>query len=162
MRKFVLGTAVALALTSFPIIGSASAEMVQHDGWSVVNTNHSFDALNAKLDAAIAAADMGLVSQASASAGASRRGLTIPGNRVVGVYRNDFAIRMLDASIAAGIEAPIRFYVTENADGSATLSYKKPSTVFAPYLDEGGDSLRALANELDGIFEQISSNAVKQ
>jgi uncharacterized protein (DUF302 family) len=46
---------------------------------------------------------------------------------------------VLGASVAAGIEAPIRIYVTENQDGTATLSYKKPSAVFAPYADEGGD-----------------------
>lgn len=59
---------------------------------------------------------------------------------------------MLTASVPAGIEAPIRFYVTENSNGTASLSYKKPGTVFAPYLDDGKDELRALALELDGIF----------
>ena len=45
---------------------------------------------------------------------------------------------MLSASISAGIETPIRFYVTENPDGTATLSYKKPGFVFAPYLGRKG------------------------
>ena len=68
---------------------------------------------------------------------------------------------MLSASSAAGIEAPIRFYVTENQDGTATLSYKKPSFVFAPYLDEGGDALKALAAELDEIFARLADAAIK-
>lgn len=101
-----------------------------------------------------------LVTQASASAGAKGRGLTIPGNRVLGVYRNDYAVRMLEASIAAGIEAPIRFYVTENADKTATLSWKTPSFVFAPYMDEGGEKLSGLAAELDGVFQSIADAAV--
>ena len=59
------------------------------------------------------------------------------------------------------IEAPIRFYVTEDADGSATLSYKTPSFVFGPYFDEGGEALQALAGELDQIFDQIATQAVR-
>ena len=34
------------------------------------------------------------------------------------VFRNDYAVRMLQASVPAGIEAPLRLYVTENADGT--------------------------------------------
>jgi uncharacterized protein (DUF302 family) len=65
---------------------------------------------------------------------------------------------MLEASIPAGIEAPLRIYITENADGSADLSYKLPSFVFAPYTD-GGDKLKALAAELDGVFAAIVEQA---
>jgi uncharacterized protein (DUF302 family) len=101
---------------------------------------------------------MFVVTRASASKGAASRGLTIPGNMVLGVYRNDFAVRMLEASIPAGIEAPIRFYVTENADGLASLSYRVPSAVFAPYED-GGAVLAALAGELDRIFAAIAAQA---
>jgi len=104
-------------------------------------------------------AKMGLVTQASASDGANGQGITIPGNRVIGVYRNDYARRMLEASVAAGIEAPTRFYLTEDADGTATLSYKTPSFVFAPYMNEGGDKLKALAEELDDVFAEIAEQA---
>ena len=68
-----------------------------------------------------------MVTRASASAGAKGRGITIPGNLVIGVYRNDFAVRMLKASVPAGIEAPLRFYLTENADKTATLTYRLPT-----------------------------------
>ena len=53
----------------------------------------------------------------------------------------------------------IRFYLTENADGTATLSYKSPSFVFAPYADEGGADLAALAAELDAVFAGIAEAA---
>jgi uncharacterized protein (DUF302 family) len=66
---------------------------------------------------------------------------------------------MLEASVPAGIEAPIRFYVTENADGTADLSYKAPSFVFAHYED-GGQALKDLAAELDVIFAKIAADAV--
>ena len=63
---------------------------------------------------------------------------------------------MLDATVSAGIEAPIHFYVTENPDGTATLWYKKPTTVFAPYADESRDALKGVAAELDEIFAKIA------
>ncbi len=127
-------------------------------GWSVIDTGHSYQVLIARLDAAVKANKMGLVGRASATLGAKSLGKTIPGNMVVGVYRPDFAVRMLAASVAAGLEAPIRFYITENGDGTATLSYKKPSAVFAPYAD-GGAALRALAVELDTLFAKIAREA---
>ena len=127
-------------------------------GWSAIDTGHSYQALIARLDAAVKANKMGLVTRASATLGAKSLGKTIPGNMVVGVYRPDFAVRMLAASVPAGIEAPIRFYITENPDGTATLSYKKPSAAFAPYSD-GGQALRELAAELDAIFAKIAKEA---
>ena len=95
---------------------------------------------------AIKANKMGLVSKASATHGAASIGVTIKGNRVFGVYHPRFAVRMLKASVAAGIEAPIRIYLYENDDGTATLTYKKPSAVFKPY---GSTELDTMAAELD-------------
>ena len=147
-------------LMSFANGPSLSDSMTARDGWQVVPTGKGYQTLVDDLKASIKAQKMLLVTQASASAGAKGRGLTIPGNRVMGVYRNDYAIRMLEASVAAGIEAPIRFYVTENSDGTATLSWKTPSFVFAPYMKEGGEKLGDLAAELDGVFQTIADTAV--
>ncbi len=127
-------------------------------GWSAIDTGHSYQALIARLDAAVKANKMGLVTRASATLGAKSLGKTIPGNMVIGVYRPDFAIRMLAASVPAGIEAPIRFYITEKQDGTATLSYKTPSAVFAPYA-EGGGKLEEMAKELDALFAKIAREA---
>ncbi len=151
----------ALTLVLVALAGPAGPSVAagwNGPGWSVTKTTHSYQALVERLDAAVKANKMGLVNRASATAGAASLGKTIPGNMVVGVYRPDFAIRMLEASVPAGIEAPIRFYITENADGTATLSYKKPSAVFAPYTD-GGAKLKDLAAELDGIFAKIAGEA---
>ncbi len=127
-------------------------------GWSVTQTSYSYKDLIGRLNEAVKANKMGLVTRASATLGAKSLGKTIPGNMVVGVYRPDFAVRMLAASVAAGIEAPVRFYITENEDGTATLSYKKPSAAFAPYAD-GGAALRELAAELDTLFAKIAREA---
>jgi len=157
MRRLV-SSIFALVLAS-AFAGPVSAGPVEaREGWVIMDTSYSFADLNSRLDAAIKDAKMGLVTQASASRGAESRGVTIPGNRVVGVYRNDFAVRMLEASLAAGIEAPIRFYVTEG-EGGSTLSYKTPTFVFSPYFDEGGEALKTLASELDSIFDGIADQA---
>lgn len=144
----------AAAANAEPTVGAP-------EGWVVIETGLAYSDLAERLDAAIRAENMGKVTQASATVGAARDGIEIPGNKVVGVYRNDFARRMLAASVAAGIEAPIRFYVTEEPDGSATLSYRTPTAVFSPYFDEGGEDLRALAAELDVIFAAIAARATE-
>lgn len=143
-----------------PTDAQAESSLAPREGWRVIETDFPYPELGDRLDAAIKSERMGRVTYASASDGARMQGFTIPGNRVVGVYRNDFARRMLEASVAAGIEAPIRFYVTEDPDGGATLAWKTPSHVFSPYFEEGGEDLRALAEELDQIFESIAASAV--
>lgn len=129
-----------------------------YPGTVTVKSRHGFDALVARLEQAIAANGMGLVAQASASRGAAARGVKIPGNAVLMVFRNDYAVRMLEASVAAGIEAPLRLYVTENADGTAAITYRRPSAVFAPY---GNAKLDAMAKELDPIFDKIVADAAR-
>ncbi|WP_305984660.1 DUF302 domain-containing protein [Roseibium sp. MMSF_3544] len=155
--RFLLSLIFLVSVAAGPAL---SDSITDREGWQVVPTSKQYQTLVDDLKAAIKAEKMLLVTQASASAGAKGRGLTIPGNRVMGVYRNDYAIRMLEASVAAGIEAPIRFYVTENSDGTATLSWKTPGFVFAPYMEEGGDALAELANELDAVFQTIADKAV--
>jgi uncharacterized protein (DUF302 family) len=155
----VLVTIVALSIA----MSSANAGTVKpQNGWVVIDTRYPFSVLVERLETAIKDQHMGLVNSASASEGAKAAGILIPGNKVVGVFRNDFARRMLDASVSAGIEAPIRFYVTENPDSTATLSYKKPTAVFAPYGEEGKDALKGLAAELDEIFTKIAELATKE
>jgi len=144
-REFTRDIAMVLAwamLTLAVTTGAAWAgNPTPYPDTQVIDTKHSYKDLVARLDAAVKANKMGLVTRASATVGAKAKlNKTIPGNMVVGVYRPDFAVRMLEASVPAGIEAPLRFYITEDADGTATLTYRKPSAVFAPYavpaLDE--------------------------
>lgn len=154
--------ALLLALTLGLMIGlqTATAEMAPRDGWEIHATPHSYKDLIGRLDKAVADNKMAVVTRASATVGAKKAlDKTIPGNMVVGVYHPRFAVPMLEASIPAGIEAPIRFYITENPDGTATLSYKTPSFVFAPYSD-GNEGLTKLATELDSLFATIAQQAI--
>ncbi|MDH3234646.1 MAG: DUF302 domain-containing protein [Alphaproteobacteria bacterium] len=148
-----------LALALSLVIAAGFNAQAGENQTTDIPTKYTFSVLVKRLDAAIKKHKMFVVTRASASIGAKRRGVSIPGNMVIGVYRNDFAVRMLAASVPAGIEAPIRFYIWQAKDGKAVLSYRKPSVVFAPY--KGGVKLTTLAGQLDVIFAAIAKDAVK-
>jgi uncharacterized protein (DUF302 family) len=151
-----------IAITTLFALPALADSMAPREGWAVHDSAHSYADLVAKVKAEVKAEPgVGVVTEAGPTQVAAARGVTIPGNRVIGVYGPDFAIRAIGLSVPAMIEAPIRMYVTEDSDGSATLSYKTPSMVFGPYFDEGGDDLRALAAELDAKFAAIAARAVK-
>lgn len=151
-----LGVAATLSLA-----GAAGA-VEPREGWATHASQKGYAELLSDLKAAVKAGKMGLVTEAGPTQAAKQRlGVTIPGNRVIGVFRPDFAVRILKLSEAAMIEAPIRFYVTEQPDGAAMLSYKTPSHVFAPYMAEGGEELAKAAAELDAIFASIAAGALQ-
>ncbi len=156
-----LSRLAVLAIAAFLILGNpVHAQLNTPDGWVVVESSHSYADLVERVPEVAKANKIGVVTKASATLGAKAvLDKTIPGNMVIGLYHPRFAVRMLEASIAAGIEAPIRVYITENNDGTADLSYKTPSHVFAPYMDEGGDKLRQLATELDQLFDKLVTEA---
>lgn len=156
MRTMLLIAALFVATPAF-----AGDTIPEREGWVVHTTKSSYAELIERMKPAIKAEGMGLVTQAGPTGVAKKRGITIPGSRVFGVFNNKFAVRAIRTSISAMIEAPIRMYVTENPDGTATLSYKTPSMVFSPYFDEGGEDLRQIASELDEKFEAIAGRVLK-
>jgi uncharacterized protein (DUF302 family) len=156
LRAMIAIWSAALLLLTF-----TSAPLHAYDtreGRVTLATHAPFDAFANALKQAIADHKMGLVCHANAQAGAASLNRRIPGNQVLMVYRPDFAVRMLEASVEAGFEAPIRLYIYENADGTATLTYVRPSLVFKAY---GNEALDRVAAELDGILEAIVQQAMK-
>lgn len=153
-----------LLITGLSIVSqSAHAIIAQRTGWVILTTKYSYTDLIERLDKAAADNKIGVVTRASATAGAKAvLDKDIPGNMVVGLYHPRFAVPMLEASVAAGIEAPIRVYISEETNGTTTLAYKKPSFVFAPYMDEGGEKLKKLAEELDLLFAKLTLQAAGQ
>jgi uncharacterized protein (DUF302 family) len=146
----------------FALIANASlaADIAPRDGWVVMKSPKSFGELVDDIKSAVKANKMGVVTQAGPTGAAKKRGIEIPGNRVIGVFNNQFAVRILGLSTAAMIEAPIRIYVTENEDKTASLSYKTPSHIFAPYMAEAA-GLDLEASALDEIFHSIADAAVR-
>lgn len=154
--------AALVTLLSLGLAPPALADLTPRDGWQVIDTDLGHAALLERLLAAVPEGGMAVVTQAGPTAAARARGIEIPGNAVVGVFNNDFAVRILALSTAAMIEAPIRFYVTEDEDGTATLSWKEPSFVLAAYMAEGGAELQEIAADLDARFAAIAATATAE
>ena len=149
--KAIASAIVAAWIVAAPQ-GAAADNPTPYPGTRVIKTSLSYKELVERLTKAIGKNRMGIVARASATIGAKSIGVTIPGNMVVMVYRPDFAVRMLRLSVPAGIEAPLRYYVTEDPNGKGTLTYRTPSTVFQPYENR---LLDGMAAELDKIFANI-------
>ncbi len=118
---------------------------------------YDFETLQTRLEESATKNDMLVVAKASASAGAEKRGVRIPGDAVTMIFRNDYAVRMLQAEPAAGLEAPIPIHVFATPNGKAALAYRRPSAVFQPYRSQ---KLDAMAKELDKVFAKIVADAI--
>jgi uncharacterized protein (DUF302 family) len=127
-------------------------------GSVVTPTSLAFDVLLQRLQEAVRASGLDLIAAPSASHNAAARGIPLPGNAVLLVFNNALAVRLLHASVPAGYEAPMRLYVTESADRTASVSYRLPSALLAPY---GSPALAALGHELDALFDQVVARAVE-
>ena len=117
MRQPLL-VATALAVRGLAVPGLARAEKV-----TIVSSRPFAQVVDA-LEKSIARHGLTLVCHANAQRGAAARGVAIKGNQVLMIFRNDLAGRF---------EVPIRVYLYENPDGTATVSYIRPTSIFALY-----------------------------
>lgn len=147
---------LGVLLVGFLLLVAAPSSVAQ-EGRITLTARAPFAQTVAAMEQAITDAGMALVCHANAQRGAAARGVSIRGNQVMMVFRNDFAVRLLAAEPAAGFEAPIRIYLHENADGTTSVSYVPPSMLFALYRHP---EVRAVAAELDPIIRGIVDRAV--
>jgi uncharacterized protein (DUF302 family) len=106
-----------------------------------------------KLIAAIAAYPMGLVAHADGQANCAKKGIAVPADQVLEVFRPDYAVKVWAADKAAGIDIPLRIHLYE-ADGRTWVAHRPASDVFKPYVNP---QLDVLGGELDAIFNQLLS-----
>ncbi len=104
-----------------------------------------------KLIAAIAAYPMGLVAHTNGQANCARKGITVPADQVLEVFRPDYAVKVWTADKTAGIDIPLRIHLYE-ADGRTWVAHRPASDVFQPYANP---QLGVLGGELDAIFNQL-------
>jgi len=149
---------VTLASAMLAAVQAAAQPVLPFPDARRVASGYGFDETLKRLQAAVGAKGMLLLSTASASQGAAGAGFTIPGNAVLFVFRNDFARRLLAESVAAGFEAPLRLYVTEAPDGRAAVAWRRPSGLFAAY---GLAPAIAIGTELDAILEKIVADGLR-
>lgn len=111
----------------------------------------SVDEAAEKLIAAITAYPMGLVAHANGQANCAKKGLSVPADQVLEVFRPDYAVKVWAADKAAGIDIPLRIHLYE-ADGKTWIAYRPAAEIFKPYVNP---QLDALGGELDAIFNQL-------
>jgi uncharacterized protein (DUF302 family) len=140
-------------MTTQPSQPSASPAL---PGTVVTPTRYGFDELVQRLEDAVHGHGMLLIAKPSASRNAAARGIEIPGNAVLLTFNNDFAVRLLRISVAAGFEAPMRLYVTESADHTATVTHRTAAAAFAPYATA---ELDLLAGDIDQVLARIVADA---
>lgn len=111
----------------------------------------SVDEATDKLIAAIAAYPMGLVAHANGQANCAKKGITVPADQMLEVFRPDYAVKVWAAEKTAGIDIPLRIHLYE-ADGRTWVAYRPASEVFKLYANP---ALDVLGGELDAIFNQL-------
>ena len=159
MRSKTLAALCLLVLLAFPLLsGSASAETATpYSGTEVIRTDAAFKPFVDAFRDAVKANGFNMVGLACANCAIKNKfGEIVPGNRVFLFFKPDYARRMLAASTAAGIEAPIRVYVTEEPDGTAKVTYRLPSHVFGAY---DVPDLTAMGLELDAHVAKMIADA---
>lgn len=111
----------------------------------------SVDEAAEKLIAAIAAYPMGLVAHVNGQANCAKKGLVVPADQILEVFRPDYAVKVWAAEKAAGIDIPLRIHLYE-AHGRSWVAHRPASTVFQPY---NNPELDALSISLDIMFNQL-------
>ncbi|MCR9257525.1 MAG: DUF302 domain-containing protein [Alphaproteobacteria bacterium] len=150
-------SALAAALFALTLLFFVPTMAQGPAGMKTIQTGIEYGVFYRNLKSAVRKSPINILFVACAHCGAKSLGVTIRKNNVFHVYGPHFAVRMLEASVAAGFEAPLRLYTTEQADGTAALTYRLPTAAFAPY---GNADIDAMAEDLDAIFEQIVQDAL--
>ena len=104
---------VALSLIFALWMGAAVAQSVTpRDGWVVMPTSKPYAQLVTDVVAAVKANKMGVVTQAGPTGAAKKRGIDIPGSRIIGifnnVYRSQSSCRQRPVTISFYISVTIR------------------------------------------------------
>lgn len=152
--KSVLTSLALLVLIAHPAMAENPAP---YSGMVTVETGKPFKSFVKQVRPAIKKHKFNIVGVACGSCAVKSLGKTVPGNRVFFFFAPRYAARMLAASTAAGIEAPLRFYVTEDPDRTAKVTYRLPSQVFGAYEVP---ELTTMGKELDKMMTTILAAAL--
>jgi uncharacterized protein (DUF302 family) len=109
------------------------------------------DAAAAKLIEAAQAVPMGVLAHLNGQANCAKKGINVPADQILEIFRPDFAIRVWKAHKPAGIDIPLRIHLVR-AEGGTVVSFPHRRKVFAPYSKP---ELDAIAADIDTIFSGI-------
>jgi len=113
--------------------------------------NLDADTAAAKLPEAAQAVPMGVLAHLNGQANCAKKGITVPADQILEIFRPDFAIRVWQAHKPAGIDIPLRIHLYD-AGGKTVVNYRTAAEVFAPYASP---ALDAIAGDIDPIFTRI-------
>ncbi len=140
------------------IIAGLSAGCGEDDaGVRVIDTGKPHARFVVELEAVIRANGL-LVAEACGECGIQTVDIEDPDAAVLTVTRPGLMMQLLKAGAAAGADPPLRFYISRRDDGTARLTYHRPSRALAVY---GQPALKPLGKELDAVFERIAEAAAR-
>jgi uncharacterized protein (DUF302 family) len=113
--------------------------------------NIDADTAAAKLTEAAQAVPMGVLAHLNGQANCAKKGITVPADQILEIFRPDFAIRVWQAHKPAGIDIPLRIHLYD-ADGKTVVNFRTAGEVFAPFASP---ALDAIAGDIDPIFTRI-------
>jgi uncharacterized protein (DUF302 family) len=113
--------------------------------------NLDADAAAAKLTEAAQAVPMGVLAHINGQANCAKKGIAVPADQILEIFRPDFAIRVWQAHKPAGIDIPLRIHLYD-AGGKTVVNFRTAREVFAPYASP---ALDAIAGDIDPIFTRI-------
>ncbi len=113
--------------------------------------NLDADAAAAKLTEAAQAVPMGVLAHINGQANCAKKGIAVPADQILEIFRPDFAIRVWQAHKPAGIDIPLRIHLYD-AGGKTVVNFRTARAVFAPYASP---ALDAIAGDIDPIFTRI-------
>ncbi len=145
MKKILAIYILVMGVCLFSTAGFAETNLI------VLESPYPFDKTVKAIEQAIRPNNMGITAKINAQANLARAGIKIRGNQIFEIFRPDYAKRIFDRNLQAGIEPPLRIYIYE--DGNKTfVVYRKPSSIFKPYDDP---VLMDIGKKLDSILEKI-------
>jgi uncharacterized protein (DUF302 family) len=113
--------------------------------------NIDADTAAVKLTEAAQAVPMGVLAHINGQANCAKKGITVPADQILEIFRPDFAIRVWQAHKPAGLDIPLRIHLYD-ADGKTVVNFRTAGEVFAPFASP---ALDAIAGDIDPIFTRI-------
>jgi uncharacterized protein (DUF302 family) len=150
LALFVLATAVA-STTAARAAEDEPEAVGPYPGTVSLGSSYALGDAVRRVEKAVRANGLTLVQTVNSGG----RGQT--GASVILVSSSDYWGRILKINQLAGMEMPIRIYVTDTGNRTSAVIYRAPSSIFALY---DSPELDHIAGDLDQLFAKIVDDAI--
>ncbi len=150
MTCFRLFTTLVLVIGLFGC--GPDADDTPDTGVRVIDSSLPPDIFRARLVAAVTDNGLQVLDGACGKCSITTIDVAADDTEIITVYAPDLTLRMMQAGAAAGSDAPLRFYLTRQPDGTSRLTYHLPSQALAVF---NAPDLKPVAEDLDRTFARI-------